>query len=263
MKKYRSFKEARKFVHKLELKNKVDWFTFSKSGKLPNDIPREPRNYYLNKGWKGWGYWLGTGNIATFERQYKSFVAARKFTHSLKLKSVVEWATYCKSGKKPKDIPSAPRNSYKKEWKDWLDWLGTDNLSMVDRKKGFKSFEEVREFIRSLGVKTEPEWREWMSTHKKPIDIPAVPARIYKKEWKGWGEFLGTGNISRVKRSNEFLPWHEAKKIYQKLAKQYGIKNLADWTRFTKTHQKLLVDLKIPAHPQIYTKERVWRNIKK
>ena len=47
--------------------------------------------------------------------KYRSFEAARKFVHSLKLKSMNEYRKYCKSGKKPEDIPSVPNTVYKDE----------------------------------------------------------------------------------------------------------------------------------------------------
>ena len=70
---YRSFEEARKFVHKLELKNRDEWSVFCKSGKKPEDMPADPAGVYKNKGWKSWGDWLGTGMIAYQDREYKSF----------------------------------------------------------------------------------------------------------------------------------------------------------------------------------------------
>jgi hypothetical protein len=42
----------------------------------------------------------------------------------------------------------------------------------------------------------------------KPDDISARPDVAYKKEWKGWGDWLGTGNIASFKR--EFLPFSKA-----------------------------------------------------
>ena len=45
---------------------------------------------------------VGRANWRTFEE-------ARAFVHSLGLKSVPEWWVYCKSGKKPADIPANPQ----------------------------------------------------------------------------------------------------------------------------------------------------------
>ena len=79
------------------------------------------------------GRWLGTGVVASFNREYSSFEQARKFVHSLGIKNQSEWWKYCKSEKKPKDIPSNPAEVYKKDWKNWGDWLGTVLLHMLLR----------------------------------------------------------------------------------------------------------------------------------
>jgi len=36
-------------------------------GRLPADIPTNPNHTYADKGWKGMGYWLGTGR--TYRRR--------------------------------------------------------------------------------------------------------------------------------------------------------------------------------------------------
>ena len=44
----------------------------------------------------------------------------------LGLKSETEWRDYCKSGKKPADIPANPHKAYAEAgWTSWGDWLGT------------------------------------------------------------------------------------------------------------------------------------------
>ena len=124
----------------------------------------------------------------------------------------------------PEKAREANRRSKKNQWKSWGDFLGTARIATQLRQ--YKPFRKARKFVRNLQLKSNSEWRAYCRSGKKPSDLPSNTPRVYKnKGWKGWGEFLGTRNISRVKRSNEFLPWHEAKKIYQKLAKQYGIKN--------------------------------------
>ena len=140
------FKEAKKFVLSLGLKGQVEWREYCKSGKKPDDIPNTPEIVYKNKGWKGYGDWVGTGRVRNL--QFKSFKEARKFVHSLNLKGSMEWREYCRSGKKPEDIPSAPNIVYKdKGWKGYGDWVGTDkkkyNLSdnqvKAIKKKGKRS----------------------------------------------------------------------------------------------------------------------------
>jgi hypothetical protein len=126
LREYKSFEEAREFVHKLKLKSGEEWKEYCKSGQKPVDIPSYPNQTYKKDGWKTMGDWLGSGSIANFLREYKSFEVARDYVHKLKLKSVKEWLEYCKSEQKPEDIPSNPDKTYKQNgWKGYGDWLGT------------------------------------------------------------------------------------------------------------------------------------------
>jgi hypothetical protein len=57
---FRPFLDARRFVRLLGLKNRKEWHCWAKSDKRPLDIPYEPREVYLGKGWAGVEDWLGT-----------------------------------------------------------------------------------------------------------------------------------------------------------------------------------------------------------
>ena len=124
---HRSFRKARAFVRTCKLKSIVQWRNYCKSGKKPADIPNAPQIVYANDGWAGYGDWLGTGRIADRLREYRPFKQARAFTHRLGLKSQTEWSDYCKSGTKPKDIPTTPQRTYANEgWAGTGDWLGNE-----------------------------------------------------------------------------------------------------------------------------------------
>jgi hypothetical protein len=55
LKEYKSFVEAKEFVHKLKLKSGKEWKDYSKSGQKPEDIPSNPHQVYKQNGWKGLG----------------------------------------------------------------------------------------------------------------------------------------------------------------------------------------------------------------
>jgi hypothetical protein len=122
---YRDFKKARAFARNLGLKSRDEWFDYCKSGKKPADIPTNPHTVYVEAGWSDTGDWLGTGTIAPRLREYRSFKEARTFVRGLGLKSQTEWRGYCKSGKKPTDIPAHPDRTYAEDgWVGMGDWLG-------------------------------------------------------------------------------------------------------------------------------------------
>ena len=187
---FKSFNDARNYVHGLQLKNEREWKLFCKSNKKPNDIPSVPRQHY-KKEWKGLGDWLGTYTIAPQNKKFRSFRQARAFVHSLNLKSYHEWLQFCKSNKKPNDIPSVPGHQYKKEWKGFGDWLGTYTIAPQNKK--FRSFRQARAFARKLKLGNYLAWVEYYKTSNLPMDIPTTPNRTYKnKGWNGWGDWLGT-----------------------------------------------------------------------
>ena len=46
-------------------------------------------------------------------KNIRNFEKAREYVRSLEIKSVKAWKEYCKSGKKPEDIPYNPDREYK------------------------------------------------------------------------------------------------------------------------------------------------------
>jgi hypothetical protein len=60
-------------------------------------------------------------------RQFRPFNEARAFVHSLALPNEDAWKAYCKSGERPRDVPSAPHITYKGQFHGYGDWLGTGN----------------------------------------------------------------------------------------------------------------------------------------
>ncbi len=130
------------------------------------------------------------------KKQFKSFEEARDYVRSLGLKSQKDWNSYCKSGQKPADIPALPRDFYKDGvWKGYGDWLGTGTVAYQDRE--YRSFEEARDFARSLKLKGQRAWRSYCKSGQKPDDIPSDPNHVYKNMgWNGYGDWLGTYNKS-------------------------------------------------------------------
>jgi len=205
--KWRSFVQARAYARSLGLRNANHWFEFAKKDKkgeisIPVDIPTHPESAYRNKGWSGWGDFLGTGNPGPKDRNWRSFEDARAFTHLLGLKNLNEWRLYCKGklesrGEQPENIPNRPDLVYsKKGWISWGDWLGTGNIQPMKRK--WRSFKAARDFVRSLELRNAKEWATWASGKmpekgSRPIDIPSAPYQVYQdKGWTGWRDWLGT-----------------------------------------------------------------------
>ncbi len=187
---YWDFKEAREFVRGIGLDKIAEWKKFCKSGKKPDSIPHCPETVYINSGWLGYGDWLGTGRIATFNKKYRRYEEARKFVIKLGLKRFNEWQEFCKSGKKPDDVPSRPERTYKdKGWKSWKEWLGSTSYS-YDRYH--LRFKDAREYARSTGIKRVQEWYDFCKSGSKNPHVPSNPSKVYRSDgWKGMKDWLG------------------------------------------------------------------------
>ncbi|MCS5712780.1 integrase repeat-containing protein [Candidatus Berkiella aquae] len=194
--KFFSFKKARLFARSQKLNSREAWLEYSKSGRKPNGIPATPYLVYKNEGWISWGDWLGTGVIASQKKDFRTFKKALVFARSLKLGGFSDWMHFCKSGNRPKDIPSSPNQIYKnKGWTSWGDWLGTSNVA--PQKRTFQSFKMARSFAQSLKLTAQSDWKRYCKSACRPYDIPAAPHKVYNgKGWKSWGDWLGSGNIA-------------------------------------------------------------------
>ena len=249
---YSDFEDAKKFVQSLGLKSRKEWNEYCKSSNKPDNIPTKPDMTYKNKGWKGVGDFLGTGTIAPQNREYSDFEDAKKFVQSLKIKGNKEWRIFAKSKDFPADIPKSPDKIYKKEWTSWGAFLGTGSIS--SSKMIWREFSESKKFIKSLKLKNVNEWYRYCKSGNKPYDIPSNPNLVYKKDWKDFGDFLGTGIVSLQVRSQQWLGYEESKKIVRTFAKKYNLKNWNDWRKFAKSGE--LPD-NIPTNPStVYSKKR-------
>ena len=206
----------------------MEWFEYTKSGKKPIDIPSNPSPTYAKTGWAGWGDWLGTGRAR--HGHFRPFKKARALVRALKLKSQSDWRDYCKSGKKPADIPASPHATYAKAgWIGYDDWLETGRVP----RGHFQSFRKARAFARRLGLKSEHEWRDYYKSGKKPADIPANPNTVYAKAgWAGMGDWLGTGTVAP--RLRHYRSFRRARAFVRGL----GLKSEGEWRDYCKSGKK-------------------------
>jgi len=115
-------------------------------------------------------------------RKFLSYHEAKEIVQKAGIKTVTEYWNW---KERSSDIPAVPNITYKKEWNGWGEFLGTGNVS----KKEFLSYKEAQKIVQQSGIKSKTEYRNWKE-HSN--NIPSSPDTVYKKEWKGWSEFLGT-----------------------------------------------------------------------
>ena len=239
---YRSYEEAKKYAQSIKLKNSDQWYQFTKSKNFPPDVPKAPYFTYANK-FEGMGVFLGTGNVR--EKEFIPYQKAKKYAQSLKLKSGSEWYKHTKSKDFPNNIPVMPQQSYK-SFESWGDFLGTGTIA--HRLRIYKSYNEAKKYAQSHKIKSMKQWYQHTKSKYFPKNIPVKVSNTYKNEWKGWGNFLGTGRVAnQLKQYRSFI---ESKKY----AKTHKIKSQKQWQQHTKS-DKFPDD--IPFNPRKVYKEFV------
>jgi hypothetical protein len=153
---------------------------------------------------------------------------------SLRLKGVKDWEKYVKNNVIPKDIPTNPLRAYGKNFEGWLEYLGN--------KIKYKTFDEAKKFIIKYKFKKREDF--WKYKSKLPIDFPKSPESLYKRFWKGWGNFLGNNIIAP--QSRKFVNY----KIARKFALKLKLKTYTEWRKFKKLPSNIPRNIKI-----IYKKE--------
>lgn len=179
------------------------------------------------------------------------FEEAREYVRSLKLNYQKDWNVFCKSGKKPSNIPSNPDKKYKEAgYLSMPDFLGT--------KIGFAGYDylpfiKAREIVRGYNFKNTNEWKQFLKSEEKPIDIPYEPNKIYENNgWISLSDFLGNNRIANQKR--EFLNFEDARKFVRTL----NIKTTDEWLNYTKSDD---FPINIPVSPSRTYKNEGWLSI--
>jgi hypothetical protein len=260
---WRPFEEARGFARKLNLKSHEEWAAFSKDRnsdkqkRLPDDIPSYPNNVYDE--WIAWWDWLGTPHR---RGKWLPFNSARALSRKLGLTNEAQFIRWrCGHLKHrigcPANMPMHPDRVYP-EFKGWPDFLDFTPRTWMP-------FDQAKEFVRSLGLTNQSEYRKWVAGRLqrrglpvRPKSIPANPDQIYSDRWHGFNDFLGTAkprNIGRIWR-----PFKEAREYVRSL-KLASYLEYRDWSKGQLNDQPEFPD-DIPAHPYgVYGKKKEWKGV--
>ena len=239
-KEWMSFEEAKAFIQSHDITTLRKFHEWSSSGERPSNFPSNPQRNYKGK-WKSWRDFLGTENVS--KKGWMSFEEAKAFIQSRDITTSTEFYQWASSGERPPNFPSRPRIAYKEKWTGWGDFLGIE--------KGWMSFEEAKAFIQSLGITTLTEFHKWSSSGERPSNFPSNPQRNYKEKWTGWGDFLGTGNVSK----KGWMRFEKAKALIQSL----GITTSTEFYKWSSSGER---PPNFPSQPKrVYKKKwKSWRD---
>jgi predicted helicase len=252
---YRSYEEAKRYAQLLNFKQGSEWYNYCRvEKKLPLDLPRKPDSAYKNYGWVNWGDFLGTGNIATYNKIFIAFYKARKIVRRLNFKSQKDWKNFCNSKIYRSEIPKNPPGVYKnKGWISWADFLGSTNIAT--QKKKFLSYSKAKIALNKEKIENaHPGWRNYLKSKKRNFLIPSQPDQYYlNKGWKGWSDFLGQGYIKKgIRQRGNYKSFILCKIYVQKL----NLKSFNDWRSYCKSRNK---PNDIPSHPHLVYKNNGWK----
>ena len=171
-------------------------------------MPSTPDKNYKHAGWQRYGHWLGTGNVRGGNgQQFLPFKKALLHARSLKLKNLKDREAWRMTGVRPANMPSTPEAVYKHVgWQGYGHWLGTGNVG-VKKDQQFLPFKKALLYARSLKPKSQKEWREWLKSSTRPVNMPSCPEKVYKHEgWQGYRHWLGTADVHlRMDTSRELV----------------------------------------------------------
>lgn len=120
---------------------------------------------------------------------------------------------------------------------------------VIERGTGWLPFSELRDYVRTLGLKTQLEWMAWAKENRPP-QCPYNPINAYADSgWTSWGDFLGTGWVHSLKARDHMVDYESCRQWM--LAN--GIRSCEQWkARNSKPSN-------IPSHPEVIYKGLGWR----
>ena len=119
---YLDYEIARDFVHKLNLKTVKEWKEYCRLKLKPQDVPSNPLQVYRDKGWSGFGDWLGNNRMR--RSSFLAFKDAKIFVKKLNIKSNGEYLDYYELNKEKIKLPKTLNHVYKNDgWKGYSDFL--------------------------------------------------------------------------------------------------------------------------------------------
>jgi len=191
---FASYKDTKSFAKKHNVKSISQWKKLIKKigKKWPKNIYKAPANRH--KEWKNWETFFGTDN----KKYYYTYQIAKQKIKKLKLLSNSDYSKKRKSGFLNEMFPSNPNVVYKRDgkWLSWNEFLSKDSKRRIQ----YISFKKLKQLIKKYNVKKRLQYNS-LRTRLKNKNLPSEPEKIYKSEWKGWSDFLGTSRKPRSKKT--------------------------------------------------------------
>lgn len=182
-----------------------------------------------------------------------SYEECKKILKDNKITSSKEYRIFYKENKHL-NIPKWPEGAYKENWKSWGDFLETGRISDNEKFKYRLSFDECKNFLKSLGLKNIDDYKKLRNlSQENKLKFPANPSQIYKNEWVSWGDFLGTNRIAN--QNKVYLSLDKAKEFLKD--KNFNIHSWREYTKSKDFPEFLPKDVYC-----VYGKDKNWKGLR-
>ena len=159
------YPDAKKWATESGIASVDQWKTMRKVNPdfFPPSMPANPRNIYKHVGFS-WGDFLGTNNIASHKRKYRSLDDASKWAKENGITGKRQWEKLSGKGVLPTDIPFNILKVYGKEAfatiGNWGGFLGTSNKQneWLQRNQIYKSMEELARWAIENRITRRSQW---------------------------------------------------------------------------------------------------------
>lgn len=239
---YVSYEEAKKIIHENfpfigSIKQFYKFVKENKEEMQKLKIPNAPMEAYTLRGeWGGWNDFLNAKNEAglVIHSKFPSFLKMKEIIKPYKFTKVKDYEKIARE----KGFPVKPYKTYKEEWKGWNEYFQNQEYnSSYLKKKNKPTFTELKEIIKPYKFNSFKKYRKFAIDNNYPIKV----FNVYKEEWNGWEDFLGTFHknrkpfIKKIKEETLIIKKEKIKKqkVYKKKKKEekncvYGLYSTED-----------------------------------
>ena len=191
--------------------------------------------FHSNKGKFGYNQKKGTNS----PKGQDFYLTIDEALNSARTLGIISPKDYWKKYKKDEKLPCHPECVYCNNWINWWNFLGIPEIE-------YYSFEEAKIAVQKLDIKTKDKY---FISYKIDSRLPSQPVDIYK-EWKGWGDFLGTRSVSSSGRI--FMDFQEARTFVHSL----NLRGQGEWNEWCKNNRPN----NIPANPYSAYSDEGWKS---
>lgn len=143
-------------------------------------------------------------------------------------------------------LPSHPERMFSDEWTSYTDFFDLPQII---------PFKELRKLVRKNGIKSQSEYRAWVSSLDDPR-YPRAPHEAYSSEWDGWYDFCGKEKPFKPQNiSSNYKEWGDKIEEFMKQAQGGGSKQ-SHLCRFVRTYIEKHEKSRSPI--DLLTKKRVY-----